>query len=434
MRLSFTLLNFFSILFLFVGSQLINAQSVKVSTFGYQSANATSALQKAMESNYDTLVIDRQSADWLIGPLRFYNIKNKVVIFEKGVRLQAKQGYFPQKKDGLLSFWYSSNIQFIGNGATLQMNKEEYVDGEWRHGISLRSCTDIHIKDLIICDTGGDGIFLDGKTKDEYSENIFIKNVVLKNNRRQGMTIVSAKNVKVIGCIFEDTEGTLPGAGVDLEPDHKENRIQNINFEECVFKNNDHAGIVLALHNLDITSSPISVRFSECLLENNHNKSNKYIASEITFAANSASPVQGEVIIENCIIQNSKWGFFYSRKVSNAYSVLFKDCVARNICLDESYPAMYLEVPNYYKGNFSLGGFSFENLLVEYETNVPLLMVRGSHLGTLDEVAKIQGDITVSSTRPKEVEYINYDPSANVNFNLDIDYQSRLLSDPQHRK
>lgn len=416
---------------LFVG-QSVNAQSVKVSSFGYRAADASASLEKAMNSSYDTLIIDRQSQDWLIGPLRFYNIDSKVIIFEKGVRIQAKKGFFPQKKDGLLSFWNSNNIQFLGNGATIQMNKEEYVDGEWRHGISLRSCSNILIQDLTICDTGGDGIFLDGKTKNEYSENINITNVVLKNNRRQGMTIVSAKNVEINGCIFEDTGGTLPGAGVDLEPDHKENRIENINFKECVFRNNDHAGIVLALHKLDITSNPISVRFTECLLENNHNKSNKYIASEMTFAANSASPVQGKVILENCVIQNSKWGFFYSRKVSNAYSVLFKDCLARNICLDASYPAMYLEVPDYYKGNFSLGGFSFKNVYIEYEANVPLLMVRGSHLGTLDEVAKIQGDITVSSSRSKGIEYIKYDPKANVDFNLDIKYQSKSLSKPMH--
>ncbi len=419
-----------SVLCLVFAGRVVNAQSVLVSKFGYRSADATSAIQKAMHSNYDTLIIDRQPTDWLIGPLRFRDIKNKVIIFEKGVRIQAKQGYFPSIKDALLAFWNSSNIHFIGNGATIQMNKEEYVDGEWRHGISLRSCSDIYIQDLTICDTGGDGIFLDGTSKHEYSENIFITNVVLKNNRRQGMTIVSAKNVQVKGCVFEDTGGTLPGAGVDLEPDHRENRIEIIHFQKCVFKNNDHAGVVLSLRNLDSNSRSISVRFTECVFQNNHNENNKYIASEMTFGANNASPVQGEVIFENCLIQNSKWGLFYSRKVSNAYSVLFKDCIARNICLNSSFPAMYLEVPDYYEGNFSLGGFRFENVLFEYESDVPLLMVRGSRFGTLKKVADIQGYITVSSSRPKQIEYIKYDPKSNTEFDLDINYQFKPLAKP----
>ena len=421
-----------SILFIICGEQSVVAQSVKVSSFGYHHDDASVAIKRAMNSSYDTLIIDRQPQDWLIGPLRFYDINSKVIIFEEGVLLRAKLGFFPQKKDGLLSFWDSNNLKIYGNGATIQMNKDEYVDGQWRHGISLRSCSNFLIQDLTICDTGGDGIFLDGKTKNEYSVNIEIKNVILKNNKRQGMTIVSAKNVKIKKCVFEDTGGTLPGAGVDLEPDHKENRIENINFTECVFRNNDHAGIVLALHKLDKNSNPISVTFTECLIENNHKKSNKYIASEITFSANNASPVHGEVILENCLIQNSEWGIFYSRKVSSAYSVLFKNCVARNICLDESYPAMYLEVPDYYKGNFSLGGFSFKNVYIEYESNVPLLTVRGSHLGTLKEVSKINGDITVSSTQSKNIEYIKYDPKANVDVNLNLKFQLKTLSKSTH--
>ena len=89
---------------------------------------------------------------------------------------------------------------------------------------------------------------------------------------------------------------------------------------------------------------------------------------------------------------------------------------------------MYLEVPHYYTGNFSLGGFKIENVLIEYETDVPLLIIRGSRLSALGEVAKIQGDVTVSSSQPKNFEYIKYDPKANIDFDLHINYQFKSQS------
>lgn len=396
------------------------SQTVSISKFGFTGIDDTAIIKLAIHSPNDTIIFDKQASPWVIGPLRFNLLRNKVLIFEKGTVLKAKLGSYPRKTDALLAFDDAQNIKIFGNGATLVMNKEEYIDGEWRHGISLRNCKNMLIDNVIIKDSGGDGIFIDGTTKLNFSENITIKNVLCDNNKRQGISVISVKNLKVSQCTFQNTKGTLPGAGVDLEPDHKENRLENIVFEHCVFKNNDHAGISLALHNLETDSAPVSIRFENCVLQNNHSKDNAYIATEIFVAAHKTRPVQGAVVFEKCLVENSKWGLLYSRKTSDAYSVTFKDCTARNICLDNTYPAIYLEVTDYYSGSYSLGGFYFENLLLAYETEVPFFQVRGSKLGTLAQVEQIIGDITLKSRHVKVSSYLQYDSSNNKNFHLNV--------------
>lgn len=103
--------------------------------------------------------------------------------------------------------------------------------------------------DFIIRDSGGDGIYIAGKGEGTFSENIYLENIKSINNKRQGMSIISAHNVFVKNCEFTETNGTLPEAGLDIEPNTPKDRIVKINFENCSFTNNNHSGILLSLGN-----------------------------------------------------------------------------------------------------------------------------------------------------------------------------------------
>lgn len=409
----------FSVLFILWGSSSFS-QSVKASSFGFDPLDATRALVSAMNSPYDSIIIDVQKSDWIIQPVTFRKLHDKVIIFEKDVVLRAKKGAFSRRTAVLLGFSECQNIKIIGNDAILQMNKAEYLDGEWRHGISLRGCENISIDCLTIKDSGGDGIYIAGTKEKNYSKDIHISNISSMNNKRQGMSIISAVNVQVRTSTFSDTKGTLPGAGLDIEPNSKEDRIQNIQFIDCIFNNNDHAGILVSLRKLEKESAPISIGFKNCVLQNNHSKTNKYVAAEIVFGANRSSPVKGSLVFENCIIENSKWGLFHSRKTNDAFTVTFKNCIARNICTEKISAVISLEVPNYKVDKGALGGYIFDNLVLEYEAEVPFFQVRGSSLGTLSQVADIEGDITIVSSQEKKANYIKYNPTSNKNVNLKL--------------
>ncbi|WP_289039726.1 right-handed parallel beta-helix repeat-containing protein [uncultured Zobellia sp.] len=414
---------FLSLSFFLFSIHFNYGQSIKVSEFlSNSNSNANIALQKALQSDFDTIILDNDVRHWVFTPLTISNLKKKIIVIEKDIEIHAKKKSFPKPTDSLFEFLNCEDIHIYGNGAKICMNKDEYIDGEWRHAFSLKKSKNITIKNLEIYGSGGDGLYISGMEKGTFSENIFIENILSSNNKRQGISIISARNVHVIQSRFANTVGTLPGAGVDIEPNNKWNTIDEIFFSQCIFENNDHSGILIALSKLDSTSHPINIKFERCIIRSNHSKENTYVASEIVLSANKESPVKGKVSFNQCTIENSEWGFLYSRKVKDAYTVSFEDCIIRNICKSETYPPVLFEVPDYHFGSYSLGGYNFKNITVKYETKVPLLLVRGSSLGTLVNFSNVKGQINLFNSKSIDfIEYIKYNPTNNINVDLLID-------------
>jgi parallel beta-helix repeat protein len=88
-----------------------------------------------------------------------------------------------------------------------------------------------------------------------------IERVRCVGNRRQGLTIGRSRNVRVYDSEFTDTGGTLPGAGIDVEPDAGD-VARDILIARCVARGNEGPGIVLYKRVSDAT-----VR--DCLVESN---------------------------------------------------------------------------------------------------------------------------------------------------------------------
>lgn len=132
-----------------------------------------------------------------------------------------------------------SNIS-IKNGV-LSGDKEEHINAEGGahdkgFGIEIRGSNDISIDDLQICNFTGDGILareLSNGNKRINNKNIKIKNCNIFNNRRQGISIVSAENVQIYGNEIHNIKGKNPQACIDIETDgwafQKNENIQIIN-------------------------------------------------------------------------------------------------------------------------------------------------------------------------------------------------------------
>lgn len=410
----------FNLIFYFLPF-VIYGQKVKASSYGFNKEDNRIVLYEALNNN-DTIVIDKQDHDWIISPFTMWDLKDKTIIFEENVIVKAKSGAFLDTSDSLFKFINCENLTILGNNSLLKMNKQEYVNGEWRMGVSFVKCKDVILRDLTISSTGGDGIYIGGLEEGSYSENIIIDNVVSTNNKRQGMSIVSAKDVWVKNSIFTKTNGTLPEAGLDIEPDSEKDIISNINFENCVFSNNNHAGIALALINLTDNSHPVSISFKDCYLSMNHDISNSYPAAEIIVTAHPKFPVKGKVLFSDIFINGSDWRFLYTSKPSSGFHVAFKDVGIVDICQqDELQSAIYLQVPDSYNRSGPIGGFSFENMLLNYNSKSSIFTVKGSRLRTLRGVEDITGDITVINPNLIDyMEYRNYNSSNNRNFTINF--------------
>src|SRR5690606_583909 len=124
-----------------------------------------------------TLVIRKHNSDWNIAPIIIKDVNHKTIIFEKGTVIKALEGKFNDIHSSLLSLINVRDITLIGNGATLIMNKKEYINGEWRHAINIRQGKNITIKGFVIRDSGGDGIYISGNGEGTFSENIYIEDI-----------------------------------------------------------------------------------------------------------------------------------------------------------------------------------------------------------------------------------------------------------------
>jgi polygalacturonase len=112
--------------------------------------------------------------------------------------------------------------------------------GEWGHVIWIgRGARNVTIENLVTRRAWGDGIYISG------ASDVRIANVVSEYNRRQGLSIIDATGVTVVDSVFRHTGGTAPGAGIDLEPNEANHRIEHVTISRCTFLNNAGYGLVI---------------------------------------------------------------------------------------------------------------------------------------------------------------------------------------------
>jgi hypothetical protein len=100
-------------------------KEARAAWWGFDSADATAALQAAIDSGAEKVVLENLGSPWNVRPIRLAD--NQELILEKGVVLQAKRDAFRNKNDALLSASGKHDIGITGRGATLKMWKQDYV-------------------------------------------------------------------------------------------------------------------------------------------------------------------------------------------------------------------------------------------------------------------------------------------------------------------
>lgn len=401
--------------------------AVLASSFGYNSIDATSAFFAAIKSDNNTIIIDRQPTPWIVDTNTFWDLHNKKIIFEPGVVVKAKEGAFLGRGDNLMRINRAVNVELIGYGATLRMNRSEYLslDGDGRHSISLREATNVSIKGFKIEESGGDAIYVAGVADGSYSQNINIRDVTIDGATRQGISIITAQDLCIDNVDISNVRGKLPEAGIDFEPNESFDRIVNNVVSNSRLHNNGHTGVVLALGNLLSTSIPVSVTVKNIYLSMNHDISNPYISTEISMGANHDSPVGGSVLFENITLDGSQWGLLHSRKPAGAYDVTFRNVLVKNALQAGTHRSIGLETPSY-EDPSNLGGFHFENVYLQYESIEAPVKIFGDN--SLIELRDITGIVTMVNKTATviPIEEVNLGGTILNNYTLSIEAISEL--------
>ncbi|MHB8902920.1 MAG: right-handed parallel beta-helix repeat-containing protein [Thermoguttaceae bacterium] len=191
------------------------------------------------------------------------------IVFEKGCVVQARRGAFLGTSDCLFVAGACRNLVLRGEGATLRMHKADYHKppyrpAEWRHTLSLRGCENVTVEGLTLADSGGDGIYLGAGATGASNRNIVIRNVVCDGHNRQGISIITAENLLIENCVFSNTGGTAPEAGIDFEPNDPRERLVNCVLRNCRSENNAGHAYLLYLGQMRQDSPPVSIRFENC--------------------------------------------------------------------------------------------------------------------------------------------------------------------------
>lgn len=131
--------------------------------------------------------------------------------------------------------------------------------GEWGMGISIISSSGVQIINANIRDCWGDGIYL-GESRGIANHNITINNGIIDNNRRNGISVISADGLYISNTVLANTHGTNPQAGIDFEPNRNNNKLKDIKLKNIYTFNNFHQGVFFCLNNLNGGKNNTSIR------------------------------------------------------------------------------------------------------------------------------------------------------------------------------
>ncbi len=126
-------------------------------------------------------------------------------------------------------------------GGILEGDRSRHLGtgGESGMGIYVASSQNIVIEGVTAKECWGDGFYIGGTAG---CQNVTFCNVVGDHNRRSGLSAVSVDGLMIKNSTFRNNRGTLPEAGINLEPNASET-VANTQISGCTLASNGGSGI-----------------------------------------------------------------------------------------------------------------------------------------------------------------------------------------------
>ena len=340
-----------------------NEAEVKVSSFGFDEADSTRFIQRALDSGFRRLVVDKRDKPWISGPLTVRS--DTEIVFEEGVEVLAKKGSFRHKRAAFWTLRSVTNVTMraLGKGAKIKMRIEDYLPpkyekSEWRHALNMLSAENVSVSNLVLYGSGGDGIYLGVDSASRLpNRNVTVSDCVCDNNNRQGISVISADTLLIERTVMKNTRGTSPKSGIDFEPNSPDDRLCNIVLRDCVTEDNDGDGYQLYAGQLNSSSEPLSITLENC--RSVRDKCGALVVEFDPGRRMAGLPKGGFLNVRNCCFTKSaKAVVAIINKPAGVMDIRFENC-----CIGESeagYPEMNIgtsaiELP-------PTGGIMFDNV------------------------------------------------------------------------
>lgn len=133
------------------------------------------------------------------------------------------------------------------------------------YGIRVIDSEDITIDGVDVSKYYGDPIVLCSELSPyQGCKNVVIKNCIIHDSLRNGITVTSCQNLLVKDCEIFNITGALPMAGIDIEGEYDDALNEDIIIEGCSFHDNGEWSVTaqLTCHNVQIKNCQLLTRFS----------------------------------------------------------------------------------------------------------------------------------------------------------------------------
>lgn len=153
---------------------------------------------------------------------------------------------------GYGSFSFENSRNFVFKNLVIDGNRDQRDPDEvYAHSVIVLGGSDYTLENIKVIDAVVDSFYIAAPTPGNpatYPTNGTLSNCSSDNAYRQGMSIINAFNLNIIGGHFSGTHGTAPEAGVDIEADPVSGVVgsRNVRFQSVTFENNAGQGLLIS--------------------------------------------------------------------------------------------------------------------------------------------------------------------------------------------
>ena len=177
---------------------------------------------------------------------------NTKITFEKNVIFQKTTT--DTDHYNIINLFEVENVEINSPYIIGDRNTHTGTTGEWGHGLSVVGCKNVYVNNPVIKDCWGDGIYLgkDFFKNDNHNENVVIYEPHIENCRRNGISACNGQGIglTIVRPYIKDINGTNPQAGIDIEAEGINARLDNLNIIDPVTENCAGRGIDILLGNI----------------------------------------------------------------------------------------------------------------------------------------------------------------------------------------
>ncbi|MCC2591360.1 right-handed parallel beta-helix repeat-containing protein [Chryseobacterium sp. MFBS3-17] len=177
---------------------------------------------------------------------------NSTIIFQKYTKLVMESNDL--ERYGVINVINVNNVKIINPNIIGDRKSHTGNKGEWGHGINILGSKNVLISNFNISNCWGDGIYI-GRDNNKFSSNITLKNGIVYNNRRNGISITSVDGLLMNNITSAFNQGTSPQYGIDFEANDSRDEMNNIKLNNIITYYNKSGGMMISFDRLNAKGS-----------------------------------------------------------------------------------------------------------------------------------------------------------------------------------